>query len=192
MAFLLLGLSGCFGNPFSRTGTAPESLDNACAIVQERPNYLRAFVTSERTYGVPVATQMAIIYQESKFISNARPPKQYFMGFVPTGRASSARGYSQALDGTWEDYMRDTGRWRASRRSIRDSADFIGWYASRARHKNGIAPNDTHNLYLAYHEGHLGYRRGDHYSKQWLLQVASQTANRAVKYDRQLRSCGMI
>ena len=41
---------------------------------------------------------------------------------------SSAYGYAQALEGTWDDYRKDTGRRGADRDDFADSSDFIGWY----------------------------------------------------------------
>ena len=59
---------------------------------------------------------------------DARTPFQYKLGVIPVGRQSSAFGYSQALDGTWEEYLEDQRRRRARRDNIRDAADFMGWY----------------------------------------------------------------
>ena len=58
---------------------------------------------------------MATIYTESSFRHNAKPPRKWYLGFIPGKRASSAYGYSQALDGTWDRYQKETGRWGASR-----------------------------------------------------------------------------
>ncbi|CAN0587631.1 unnamed protein product, partial [Ectocarpus sp. 12 AP-2014] len=108
--------------------TAPEDIDNACSILAQRPEYKRAFRKAERKWGVPVHVQMATIYQESKFISNARTPHQYVLGVLPVGRQSSAYGYGQALDGTWDEYRRITGNKGAKRNKINDATDFMGWY----------------------------------------------------------------
>ena len=134
LALVLLAAS-CGGG----SGTAPDRLDNACSIVNERPEYLRAFRAVERKYGVPVHVQMATIYQESKFISDARPPYRYAAGVIPTGRISSAFGYSQALDGTWDEYLDSTGQRRARRDSIRDATDFMGWYMAETNRRLGIS-----------------------------------------------------
>jgi hypothetical protein len=83
---------------------------------------------TERRWGVPVAVQMATIYQESKFIGNARTPQQYTLGVIPMGRQSSAYGYSQALDGTWEEYQKEYGGYRSRRDNIDHATDFMGWY----------------------------------------------------------------
>jgi hypothetical protein len=44
--------------------------------VSQRPQYLRAMERTGARWGVPVAVQMATIYQESKFIGNARTPRR--------------------------------------------------------------------------------------------------------------------
>ncbi|MEL7131899.1 MAG: lytic transglycosylase [Pseudomonadota bacterium] len=184
MALVLLAAS-CGGG----SGTAPNRLDNACSIVQERPEYLRAFRAVERKYGVPVHVQMATIYQESKFISDARPPYRYAAGVIPTGRISSAYGYSQALDGTWDEYLDSTGQRRARRDRIRDATDFMGWYMAETQSRLGISVTDTRNQYLAYHEGRTGYARGSYRNKAWLMRVAGEVDQRADMYALQLRSC---
>ena len=176
----------------SRDYAAPRELDNACAIVAQHPDYLRAFRATQRKWGAPVAVQMAIMYQESKFIGNARTPHQYVLGIIPVGRQSSAYGYSQALDGTWEEYQADQGARRARRDDIGAATDFIGWYMAGTVAATGVPLNDARNQYLAYHEGRSGFLRGSYNSKQWLIRIAGEIADRAVMYDAQLRSCGRI
>jgi hypothetical protein len=173
-------------------GTAPPpNLDNACSILRDRPNYKTAMKRAERKWGVPVAVQMATIHQESKFVRNAKAPRKSFLGIIPLGRVSSAKGYSQALDGTWDDYRDQTGRRLASRTNIADATDFIGWYMNGTKDRLGIPLTDARRQYLAYHEGRTGYARGSHNAKSWLLNVAKNVEVRAVTYDRQLSSCGM-
>lgn len=189
MALMLLVVASSCA-PRERSGPAPRNLDNACAILAERPSYLRAFRQTERRWGVPVAVQMAIIYQESKFVPNARPPHQYALGVIPIGRQSSAMGYSQALDGTWAEYEAQQGRGR--RDDIFDATDFMGWYMNGTLRELGIPLHDVENQYLAYHEGRNGYRRQSHQEKAWLLRVAADLKTRAQMYDAQLRSCRRI
>ena len=169
---------------------APRDLDNACAIVAQRPAYLRAMKAAERRWGVPVAVQMASIHQESKFVGDARTPHQFALGIIPIGRQSSAYGYSQALDGTWEEYLQDTGKRRARRDDIRDATDFMGWYMDGTARALGISKADAANQYLAYHEGRSGFARGSHRSKPWLLAVAGRVHQRAGMYQAQLSACG--
>ena len=158
-------------------------------LFTERPHYFRALQRAERRWGVPVHVQMATFYQESRFVGDARPPYRYSLGVIPMGRMSSAYGYSQALDGTWEEYVRDTGNRRGRRTDIEDAADFMGWYMTLSRERNGIALSDARNQYLAYHEGHTGFRRGSYNGKPWLLRVAGEVATRADMYQLQLASC---
>lgn len=169
---------------------APRNLDNACAIVNERPAYFRAMKNAERKWGVPVHVQMASIHQESKFIGNARTPHQFVLGIIPVGRQSSAYGYSQALDGTWQDYLKETGNRRAKRDDIRDATDFMGWYMNGTSKQLGISKNDATSQYLAYHEGRGGFSRGSHRSKPWLMNVATNVGSRAQLYRSQLVACG--
>lgn len=185
---LMVFVAACGSGNYS----APRNLDNACAIVDQRPNYLRAMQQTERRWGVPIAVQMATIYQESKFVGNARTPQKFALGVIPLGRQSSAYGYSQALDGTWEEYQRAEGGRGAKRDDIRDATDFMGWYFRETQEELGISVADTRNQYLAYHEGRTGYRRGSYRNKQWLLRVSNEVAARAIQYDAQLRSCGQV
>lgn len=185
---LVLFVAACGSGNYS----APKNLDNACSIIDQRPHYLGAMKRTERRWGVPVAVQMATIYQESKFIGNARTPVKYTLGVIPMGRQSSAYGYSQALDGTWDDYRREEGGWGARRDDIRDATDFMGWYFKKSQEDLGIPMSDARNQYLAYHEGRTGYLRGSHRHKGWLLRISDEVADRALLYDLQLRSCGMV
>ena len=169
--------------------SAPRNLDNACSILSQRPDYIKAFRATERRWGVPVHVQMATIYQESKYIGNARTPFRYTLGLITLGSQSSAYGYSHALDGTWDEYRRESGKRGAKRDRIRDASDFMGWYMTKSREKNGIALTDTRNQYLAYHEGHTGYARGSYNRKSWLLRVAGEVDARADMYQAQLNTC---
>lgn len=173
----------------STAKSPPRNLDNACSIASQRPEYMRAFKQTERRWGVPVHVQMATMYQESKFDSNARTPHRYAMGIIPMGRQSSAFGYAQALDGTWDEYRQSTGKRRAKRNDIRDATDFMGWYMTKSRNRNGIPLSDARNQYLAYHEGHAGYARGSYNSKSWLLRVSERVDQRSDMYATQLSSC---
>jgi len=183
----LLGfVAACGSGNFS----APRNLDNACSIVDQRPTYLTAMNRSEARWGVPVNVQMATIFQESKFIGNARTPYRYALGVIPMGRQSSAYGYSQALDATWDEYQRDGGGRGARRDDIGDATDFIGWYMSESTERLGIGLTDASNQYLAYHEGRAGFARGSYRSKAWLRRVAREVDARADLYGAQLQSCG--
>ena len=70
-------------------------------------------------------------------------------------RPSSAKGYAQAVNSTWEDYKKETGNLEQAS-SFSSSVDFIGWYLSKAPSAR-IQPQEVDKLYLAYHEGYGGY-----------------------------------
>lgn len=168
---------------------APRNLENACALAAERPAYMRAMQKTERRWGIPIHVQMATIHQESRFIGDAKTPHRYALGIIPMGRQSSAYGYSQALDGTWDDYRRKTGNRGARRDNIADATDFMGWYMNDSTRILGISKNDAASQYLAYHEGRAGYANGSHRSQRWLMRVANKVSARAELYRLQLASC---
>lgn len=185
---MALVLCGC-----ATTTTVPTRQNDICAIFDLHPSWRDATRASEREFGAPVATQMAIIWKESSFLHDARPPKKRrFFGLIPWGRVSSAYGYSQALDGTWDWYLRDTGRrsWTTHRDDFDDAAHFVGWYMNKTKRINGVAMGDAVSQYLAYHEGHGGYKRRTYRSKKWLLRAARKVGVMSNVYRRQLRACG--
>jgi hypothetical protein len=161
---LLIGSCGVLSS-----GSAPRNLDDACSILQQRPHFFKAFTSTKKRWGVPVNVQMAVIHQESRFRSHAKTPMRYFLGIIPLGRQSSAYGYAQALDGTWNEYKRSTSRFVARRSNIYDASDFMGWYMTETKRRNKIALSNAKNQYLAYHEGQTGYARGSYRNKEWLL-----------------------
>ena len=185
-ALLLLGvLAGC--------ATAPSHTRNVFAIFDQRDgwfnNWQRAAERAEREYGVPVPILMATIYAESGFQPRARPPRTKLLGFIPWTRPSTAYGYSQALDGAWDHYQRDTGRWGARRTDFSDAIEFIGWYHAQSHERNGIALNDPYNLYLAYYVGWKGYERGSWRGNADLQRTAQKVASMSALYASQLRNC---
>ncbi|MCX7558000.1 lytic transglycosylase [Sulfitobacter sp. F26204] len=184
LIFVML-VASCGGGQTS----APRELDNACAILRERPQYLKAFRKVERKWGVPMHVMMATIHQESKFVADARTPFRYVAGVIPMGRQSSAFGYSQALDATWDEYRADQNRRSAKRDRINDATDFMGWYMNQTRDRNGVALSDARNQYLAYHEGHTGFRNQSYNSKSWLVGVSSKVEARSQMYQGQLSAC---
>ena len=182
---VLVVLAACSAGNYSQ----PRYLDDACALSRERPEYFRAMERAERRWNVPVPVQMAMIYQESKFVGDARTPFRYSLGVIPMGRQSSAYGYAQAIDATWDEYRADTGNRRAKRDRIDDATDFMGWYINQTVKKNRVPPWDARNQYLAYHEGRTGFARGSYNSKAWLVRVADDVASRADMYNLQLIAC---
>jgi hypothetical protein len=183
-----LFVAACGGGGDDVGRAPPTNQDDICAVFEQRPAWRDAVNASARKWGAPVPVQMAIIWRESSFRSHVRPPEKTYLG-VPIGHISSAYGFAQAIDGTWEWYREETGNRRADRTRFEDAADFVGWYMAKSWESNGIGMNDAFNQYLAYHEGHAGHRNGSYQAKQWLLEVATRVAEQTVRYRGQLRRC---
>jgi hypothetical protein len=168
----------------------PSTTVDACRMQSERPEWFKAMRRTEARWGVPVSVQLATIGRESSFQHDARPVKRIGSGiFSREVPRSSAYGYAQALDGTWDDYRSATGRRGADRDDFADASDFIGWFMSGSTRVNGMALHDSYNQYLAYHEGKAGYARGTYRSKAGLPAVARDVQIWAARYDAQLRTC---
>jgi hypothetical protein len=182
LAVALSVVVGCAKGP-------PRDPDDACAIFRERRGWWEAARESRERWGVPEAVQLAVMHQESRFRHDSRPPRGRLLWIFPWKRPSSAYGYGQVTEGTWREYQRRTGNGGADRDDFRDVTDFIGWYGHVIHHAARVAKDDAYNLYLAYHEGPGGFRRGTHLSKGWLLGVARQVAERARRYQAQYALC---
>jgi hypothetical protein len=168
----------------------PDNPANACAVFAEKKEWWDAVRDSERRWGVPAHVQLAVLNQESSFDGGAKPPRKKFLWVIPTPmRESSARGYAQATESTWDWYKREEGSRFARRNSFRSAAYFVGWYGQKSYELSGIDKDDAYNLYLAYHEGHGGYNRGTWRSKPDVRAAADRVAARAETYRRQIRSC---
>lgn len=181
-AVVILLLAAC-------TATPPKNPDNICATFHEKDDWYDSTQSSYQKWGIPIAVQMAIIHQESRFVADAEPPRPKLLGFIPWFRSSSAYGYAQAQDGTWQDYLKYTNRWSADRDDFADAVDFVGWYNHMSAVRLKLSKWDTKSLYLAYHEGHSGYRRRTFLKKPWLLRVADKVDRKAKLYGEQLSSC---
>ena len=167
----------------------PSDVDNICAIFEEKSGWYEDAKSARARWEVPISVMMAFMRQESSFVATAKPPRKKILGVIPGPRSSDAYGYSQAKDDTWTWYERSSGRYGADRDDFDDAIDFVGWYNDVSHRTNGIAKDDSFRLYLAYHEGHGGYKRGTYRSKPWLITVAKKVDSQAKRYDQQLRAC---
>ncbi len=186
VAIIFIGLlSGCATTAatlYSRV-KQPAGLDNICYMFAIYPSWKTSTFNSSKRWQVPVALMMAFVYQESKFQAEARPLDKY-------GRQrSSAYGYPQAINATWNSYKQQTKNFSHRRNNFQNSMNFIGWYITVTNKVNGIAKNNVRSHYLNYHEGQTNYRRGSYLSKPWLLNVANKVATRADMYASQLQKC---
>lgn len=167
----------------------PDQVTDACLILEDNRSWWRDLRRSERRWGIPPAVQLAILKRESSFNAHARPARTRLLGIIPGPRPSSAYGYAQALDGTWDWYRDETGNRGADRDDFGDAVDFIGWYGQMSGRLSNIRHDDARELYLAYHEGHTGYNRGTYRSKAWLMRAADDVARDATRYQGQLDRC---
>lgn len=169
--------------------TPPTEQDDVCAIFREKDGWFELADDARGNWYSPIPVMMAIMYQESRFVHKARPPRSTILGFIPGPRASDAYGYAQAKDDTWEAYQRSSGNRWADRDNFGDAIDFIGWYNQTSRKVCGIDPGDAYHLYLAYHEGHGGFNRRSFKNKPQLKAVAQKVAARSRRYTQQLNQC---
>ncbi len=178
----LLSLAACATAP-------PTNVENICAIFDEKGGWYRDAKRSEKRWGTPVHVQMAIIRQESSFRFDARPPRRKLLGFIPWTRPSNAYGYAQVLDSTWEWYQQEAGGMFSDRDDFGDAIDFVGWYTNVTQRTLGVSKWDPYNQYLAYHEGHTGWRRKSYRGKRWLIETARKVEYRAREWGAQLDRC---
>lgn len=180
LLFVVL-VSGCASQP-------PGRQNDLCAVFDQHPEWYDYARESEDAWGTPVQILMAFVRHESSYRSDAKPPFEWFL-FIPLGRPSSAEGYAQIQDPAWQDYKRERGGWFRGRSDMEDALDFVGWYNNKSHKLFGISKWDPRRLYLAYHEGHAGYRRGSYRGKPQLLHVADRVDRTAREYGAQLRRC---
>ena len=167
----------------------PKNTADSCILFKEKKNWYKSTKKSYEKWGAPVALQLAIINQESSFKQFAKPKRKRFLGLIPGNRPSTAFGYAQVTNPTWNWYKYRTGRNNASRANFSDVTDFIGWYSEQTEKMLGIPKNDFYNQYLAYHEGHSGWKKDSFKSKKWLLDIAKIVETNANKYNSQLKQC---
>lgn len=188
--FWFRAMLGCLGlGGISGCASAPSQTQDLCKIFEEKRGWYKEAKKASKKWGIPLATNMAFVHQESRFRARAKPPRVIYLGFIPGPRKSDAYGYAQAKKDTWRWYKKSTGRIIASRKNFGDAIDFIAWYNHTSSKRNGISASNTYGLYMAYHEGHGGFARGTYKSKPWLHQVANKVSARAVRYQQQLARC---
>lgn len=95
-------LSSCVTPP-------PRDTNNLCSIFKQYPQWYHDSKDVERRWRVSVPVQMAIIHQESKFDAQAQPPRTKIFWIIPWKRPSTAYGYTQALNSTWDHYRNSDG-----------------------------------------------------------------------------------
>jgi hypothetical protein len=184
IAAIILALNvsaGCSHSP-------PKQQHDICAVFDQYPAWYDYAQKSRETWGTPIQIQMAFVRHESSYRENAKPPIKWFL-FIPLGRPSSATGFAQAQDPVWGEYQAERGRLFRSRGDMEDALDFIGWYNDKTHKQLGISKWNTRALYLTYHEGRGGYKRGSYKSKPGLQKIADKVKRTADDYGSQLKQC---
>lgn len=182
LGLAILLLSGCATRP-------PGNPANLCDVFDDKPDWYKHARRAQKQWGSSIPTMMSIMYQESQYVHNAKPPRGKILWVLPGPRKSSAAGFAQAKSETWAEYQRSSGNTWGRRDRFKDAIDFIGWYNLQSHRRSKIGLSDTYRLYLAYHEGHGGYNRGSYRKKTWLQNTARQVSNRSHQYATQLAKC---
>ena len=162
---------------------------NSCLLFKQKKNWYKSTKKSYDKWSVPISLQLAIINQESSFQQFAKPKRKILFSFIPGRRPSTAFGYAQVTNPTWNWYKSRTGNSNASRANFQDVTDFIGWYVDQSNKMLGINKYDFFNQYLAYHEGHNGWRKKTFKTKEWLKKAAKKVELNANIYNEQLKLC---
>ena len=173
----------------SCTTIEPYMSADSCILFNEKKNWYKATKKSYDKWGAPISLQLAIVRQESSFKQFAKPKRKKFLGIIPGSRPSTAFGYAQVTNPTWDWYKSRVGNKNASRANFYDIADFIGWYIEESYKTLGISKKDAFNQYLAYHEGQGGWKKKSYNSKKWLIEAAKNVEINTNKYNTQLKQC---
>lgn len=185
----LVLLAGMFITACATSAQKPKESDDICSIFRENREWYQYANRSRQRWHISAPILMAIIYRESGFVADAKPPRGRCLWVLPGFRPSSAYGYAQAVDAAWEEYIRSTGNSGADRDDFADAVDFVGWFSDLSSRRCGISRKDAFNLYLAYHEGHGGFNRKSYAGKTWLLRIAAGVKRRSRRYEKQLAGC---
>lgn len=167
----------------------PSNTANLCTIFAEKSFWYRHAVNAEKRWNIDKTLLMAVIKQESSFVRDARPPRSRILGLIPWKRPTTAYGYAQAINETWDDYKERNKRPRANRTNFRDAIDFVGWYLDMATTTANVKHDDARNLYLTYHEGVAGYQSGNWKDNKKLLVAATKVSETTKEYEKQLADC---
>ncbi|MDF7673174.1 hypothetical protein PT277_09560 [Acetobacteraceae bacterium ESL0709] len=183
-----IALSVLLGSLVACAASPPAHPGNLCDIYREKRGWYHAAMRQQKKWSVPASVPMSMMYQESSFRSNVHTKRTYILWIIPWGYQTTAFGYAQAKDEVWSDYEKNTGR-SADRTDFADALDFMNWYITTTKKKNGVPVTNATNQYLAYHEGWGGYQKHTYASKGWLVQTAHKVGRRAATYQKQYLSC---
>ena len=84
---LLLSVTACTTSP-------PHKPGDICAIFKEKDDWYDEAKDASKRWNSPIPVMMSIMYQESRFVAKAKPPRKF--SIVPSRRAR-ARGCAIVL-----------------------------------------------------------------------------------------------
>ena len=163
--------------------SVPKNTVNACAIFNEKYLWYKFAKATERKWGAPIELQMAIIRKESGYDWLARPERTKLFKVIPWKRKSSSLGYSQAIEDTWENYKKSTGKKYVTRVLFKDASDFVGWYVDQTYRKMKVSKTNYFKQYLYYYNGWTKQLRPES------IPYAKIVARTAKKYKKQIMRC---
>ncbi|MGN1393220.1 MAG: transcriptional regulator [Succinivibrionaceae bacterium] len=175
-------------NAIACTSTIPSRPNDLCSIFKEFPHWYDDAVAVYKERGVPINSVMSIIYHESGYRSDVKPPMRWFL-FIPYGRGSTAYGYPQAQDPVWNDYKNETDRFFLSRTNFYDSLDFVSWYMLKTKKVNGVPLSNVYAHYINYHDGWGGYKKKLYLKNSKLQNIAKNVEKLSRQYAQQLKDC---
>ena len=163
---------------------------NACDFLYANPRvnqYVRHYAP---TPGKQALT-LAFIKHESGFQAKARPVKKWLIrGWIPWTYHSSARGYAQITDATWQDFSQAQNG-LVSRYALVDHIHFINWYFYKhERHLSN--PGNFYEAYFLYHDGPAGYYQKKYRRSHRLHRFTQRVAADAQRYQHQLANCQQV
>ena len=182
LVFFIFFISAC--------SSIPENTSNSCKIFNERYLWYKHTKKVQKKWGTPIHIQLAIIKMESNFDWLAKPPRQKLFKIIPFKRPSSSFGYSQAVNGTWEQYKNETGNKFATRTRFKDSVDFIGWYTNKSKSILKISLQDPFRQYIAYHEGWGNYK--NYKKNKKVIGLAKKVEKQSKIYKKQFSKCSNL
>jgi hypothetical protein len=175
----------------SCTTTPPRNVDDACAIFAEYGDWFADAKAASQRWGCRSRYCWRSSIRNRPFAPTPEPPRTWYLGFIPGPRPSSAYGYSQALDGTWDRYTAATGNVMAP---IATSSP-MPWISSAgtstkppcATASPNVATPIT-NIWLIT-KARAALPRALTGKKPWLMERARKVSRQAARYGSQLARC---
>ena len=197
VSLLAVALTGCGFSP-------PDDALDACNVVDSAGvRGRRSLSKHEDTSASDRARVLAVFYTESTFRKKVKAPRhersignfwciwRFWNGFR-CKRISSSRGFTQAIDATWDEFQDAT---KAGKRSnFDDSVRFVHWYTKRiAKVCGSAAAKSDYAFYVGYYAG-IGNCRASRLegiteANPTAHKLAVKFADRAESYRHQLRAC---